>query len=277
MEGTTTTSYGMAVFSNTAAGPLFLLYKRRDSYEYIDIIKGLYYNTLQLSKLIHGLYEEEKERIKKFAFPDLWADLWVDHTTKTYKQTYNKARIKFENYTTQINNLILECRVVKHPTWEFPKGRRCKAETNTQCALREFTEETGINHKPTIFSSVKPITETYIGTDGKLYSTWYFMGSISPSTLWVAESPLLKASDSVVSSSPNRETVPVRGPETPDTTLSPSPEAGGTILGARGVNEEAADVKWMTYQEACYRLEPRRMMILKKINHRIIQLSQSTG
>jgi 8-oxo-dGTP pyrophosphatase MutT (NUDIX family) len=41
-----------------------------------------------------------------------------------------------------LNNLNIN---YEHPEWEFPKGRKNKDESDIECALREFEEETGIN------------------------------------------------------------------------------------------------------------------------------------
>ena len=46
--------------------------------------------------------------------------------------------------------MIIECNQYTswdEPEWGFPKGRRNFNETDLNCALREFNEETGINMK----------------------------------------------------------------------------------------------------------------------------------
>lgn len=62
------------------------------------------------------------------------------------------------------------------PEWGIPKGRRQNKESNLKCALREFSEETGL--KPNsikIYKNVIPLEETYIGLNGIEYKHTYFL------------------------------------------------------------------------------------------------------
>ena len=46
-----------------------------------------------------------------------------------------------------INDLIIIKPIYKTPEWGFPKGRRNLYEKDLNCALREFSEETGYSSK----------------------------------------------------------------------------------------------------------------------------------
>ena len=62
------------------------------------------------------------------------------------------------------------------PEWGFPKGRKSKGESDLECAVREFTEETGYSqHDIKILSNIKPIVENIIGTNGISYRHIYFL------------------------------------------------------------------------------------------------------
>ena len=57
-------------------------------------------------------------------------------------------------------------------------------ETETACALREFTEETGIPKKcVNIIKNESPLYEEYIGTNGIPYKQVYFIGICDKETI----------------------------------------------------------------------------------------------
>jgi 8-oxo-dGTP pyrophosphatase MutT (NUDIX family) len=67
----------------------------------------------------------------------------------------------------------------EYTEWEFPKGRKAYQERDQACALREFSEETGIDpDKVEVISNIVPIEETYTGTNGKAYRHRYYLGMI---------------------------------------------------------------------------------------------------
>ena len=65
------------------------------------------------------------------------------------------------------------------PEWEVPKGKRQNKETDLQCAIREFCEETGLAQENIrIFKNVVPLEEVYTGINGIEYKHIYFIGEI---------------------------------------------------------------------------------------------------
>jgi 8-oxo-dGTP pyrophosphatase MutT (NUDIX family) len=63
--------------------------------------------------------------------------------------------------------------------WEIPKGRRNKKETMINCAIREFKEETNVDHELyDIIHNTEPIVESYISSNIE-YSHIYYTAHAS--------------------------------------------------------------------------------------------------
>ncbi len=150
----------------------FLLVKRRNSLNYIDFIRGKY-NINNLNSIINMtkyMSKDEIELLKNNNFNKLWHDLWLKNAyKKKYSDEMYKSNEKF-NYLKSINffdNLISE---YSSTEWEIPKGGRNYNETNINCAIREFEEETSLtknNYK--IINCIDPIHDVFIGTNNKEY------------------------------------------------------------------------------------------------------------
>jgi 8-oxo-dGTP pyrophosphatase MutT (NUDIX family) len=69
------------------------------------------------------------------------------------------------------------------PEWGFPKGRRMKAETDVECAVREFWEETNIPAEAYEVIPTKSYTEVFTGTNGVSYKHVYFVALLKNSKL----------------------------------------------------------------------------------------------
>ena len=64
--------------------------------------------------------------------------------------------------------------------WGFPKGRRNYKESNINCALREFEEETGYDKQSvSIIKNLLPFEETFVGSNLKSYKHIYFFAKCS--------------------------------------------------------------------------------------------------
>ena len=74
---------------------------------------------------------------------------------------------------------VQNAEIYKMPEWEIPKGKRQNKETDLQCAVREFCEETGLGPENIrIFKNVVPLEEVYTGVNGVEYKHIYFIGEI---------------------------------------------------------------------------------------------------
>lgn len=182
------TSYGIIVFRKSIEGLQFLMIRRKDSFGYIDLMRGKYspYNTYQIQNIINEMSVIEKERILNKPFEELWEKMWGDCTNSLYKneeQTSAKKLELIKNGVTINDEIITLKDIVQNSNtnwneteWEFPKGRRNHKEKDLECALREFEEETGIaQHKITIIENMLPFEEIFIGTNHKSYKHKYFL------------------------------------------------------------------------------------------------------
>jgi 8-oxo-dGTP pyrophosphatase MutT (NUDIX family) len=188
------TSYGIIVFRSSSDGLQFLMIRRKNSFGYIDFIRGKYspYNIYQLQNLVNEMSISEKQRILTKSFSELVTEMWGDIYNSQFKNEELTSYKKFQQILEGINInseiITLEDIVKKSNTaweeteWEFPKGRRNPKEKDLECALREFEEETGISSsKITIVENVLPFEEIFIGTNYKSYKHKYFLAYMNDS------------------------------------------------------------------------------------------------
>lgn len=238
------TSYGLILFymERTIEGdqPKFLIYQRRDNYEYIDILRGNWNNEKRLKELFAALSPEEKRRIREYTFEELWDDLWVSRVNSIHKDGFSKAKKRYEMIKDKIHEYLEQgnpefSNVL--PPWGFPKGKKNDAdgETNKECALREFAEETGLPVDEVVIWDTNHYAEFYKGNNGKPYCTYYY----------IAET---------------KKPFPVKRVSTPG------------CIRPDAVSDEAEDARWVTYGEACLKLCARRQELLKRV-FRLIETS----
>ena len=182
------TSYGIILFTSSCQGLKFLMIRRKDSFGYIDFIRGKYspYNVEQLQNTIDEMSNSEKEKIKSETFEVLWKQMWGSTTSNQFRGEETISSKKFELVSQGINitgttyNLIdlinKSTTDWKETEWEFPKGRRNNQERDIDCALREFEEETGYSRSNIqIIENILPFEEIYIGSNYRSYKHKYFL------------------------------------------------------------------------------------------------------
>ena len=182
------TSYGIIVFRSSTEGLQFLMLRRKDSFGYIDFIRGKYspYNIYQIQNMINEMSLNEKQRLLTEPFDNLWKNMWAETSNSQYKNEKQISYKKFEIILSgvQNENEIITLKDLIHksnsnwvePEWEFPKGRRNFKEKDIECALREFEEETGIlQNKIDIIINILPFEEIFIGSNHKSYKHKYFL------------------------------------------------------------------------------------------------------
>ena len=187
------TSYGIILCRPSNKGVQFLMIRRKDSFGYIDFIRGKYspYNIEQLQHTINEMSVNEKKQIINEPFNKLWAMMWGNTSSENQFRSEESISVKkFELITNgvYINNVKYTLRdlVVKSDTawteteWEFPKGRRNPQERDLDCGLREFEEETGYpQNSIAIVENILPFEEIFIGSNHKSYKHKYFLAYMS--------------------------------------------------------------------------------------------------
>jgi len=109
----------------------------------------------------------------------IWKDTWVNNRSKFYKQDYKYCTEQFmKNVEKYIDLFKNEDIGLDENTWFFPKGRKNDYESDLECALREFEEETNISIKHINVDSDNVFEEFYIGSNNILYKTVYFTAYI---------------------------------------------------------------------------------------------------
>ena len=160
-------------------GAEVLMIRRKDSMSYTEFLRGKYHpdNSDYLHSLLENMTQGEQELIRNNPFDSLWAKLWgygVDH----HSNEYPHAKQRFES---QPISTLLDA----HPTpyaeseWGFPKGRRIRCESDVECAIREFYEETNIPRDAYVILKNVLLSETFRGTNGIMYKHIYYVALIT--------------------------------------------------------------------------------------------------
>jgi len=180
-QSTPIISYGIILYYIKENVPYYLLYQRRDTFEYMDFLRGMWTTENQLISLFKLMSTEERQRIREYTFRELWDDLWIHHDCKIYKEGYIKAKRKYDSIRYKIPDIIDNTDTdVSSPPWGFPKGKKNGYhEDPLKCAMREFTEETRIElNKINVVEGVF-FTENFKGSNNKNYITQYYLAEAS--------------------------------------------------------------------------------------------------
>ena len=162
-------SYGIIAFRHSDEGLQFLMIRRKDSFGFIDFIRGKYAsnNIEHLQNIINEMSIFEKTQLLTEPFETLCKLMWGNNNLQ-YRSEEIISQKKFEllknGITIDDTTHTLQSLVENSTTswteteWEFPKGRRNYQEKDLDCALREFTEETGYSQKDlTIIENILPL------------------------------------------------------------------------------------------------------------------------
>ncbi len=158
----------------------FLLIQRKDSLSFVEFIRGKYnpYEEEYLGRLLRGMTIKEQENILSKTFDELWHSVWGENSNvKSHKNDYDSSEKKFSIIQSKLSELVGSNKSKwDEPEWGFPKGRRNPHETDINCAIREFQEETGLSrHDFTIIQNTYPISETFFGSNQVHYCHKYYI------------------------------------------------------------------------------------------------------
>ena len=191
------TSYGIICYRiNKNNAPEYLMIQRKDSLCFMEFIRGKYdiKNTKYICQLIKDMTTKEKNYLITRNFDDLWNHVWYQTSIQKHTNEFVFSKSKFETLRKgfQLDNKFINLEILvdttenlhEEPEWGFPKGRRRLREEDINCAIREFTEETGITNDMIVLKPTKtPFAEVFFGTNHVLYRHIYFIAKIETSDL----------------------------------------------------------------------------------------------
>jgi 8-oxo-dGTP pyrophosphatase MutT (NUDIX family) len=157
-----------------------LLIQRRNTMGYNDFIRGRYFNEEpeKICKIfLSEMTQHERNKIEYLSFDELWDDLWFSHSCSNYKNDKKKSKEKY--LKLNINKLLSETSsIYNYPEFSFPKGRKHTKETNIECAIREFEEETGIKEDYYKILDIEPVIEIFKGSNNINYKHIYYIAKL---------------------------------------------------------------------------------------------------
>lgn len=173
------TSYGILLFYVDDNDQLvYLLSQRRDTIEYAEFLRGRY-TRHNLDTYFSRMTPDERTRLEKYTFDELWDDLWINHDNRFYRDMQPKAKSKFEQNHDLLQEMLENTTTtVLEPRWGFPKGKRNIQESELECSFREFQEETRMSIDYLNLLNLPPCTEVFKGSNGKMYSTIYYVAQV---------------------------------------------------------------------------------------------------
>ena len=194
----------------------------------MDFLRGVWSAPDVLPSLFSAMSEDERYRIRNFTFQELWEDLWVEHESRIFTDGITKAKRKYDSIKTQIPHILdTTSSNIESPPWGFPKGKKNNyREDPLDCPVREFREETRLNVDRIQIINHPPYIEKFRGSNGKVYCTHYYL----------AEFP--------------RKILPSRV-KTPH------------CIRDETISEEASNVRWFSYEDACSLLNSKRCEFLR--------------
>lgn len=161
----------------------YLLIQRKDTLGYVEFMRGKYdeLNKEYIIKLFETMTLDEVEKIQKYSFDELWNMLWLNKNIKQYQTEYDNSYRKFKNLLSNkyfMFSKLLEVANIRYEEkeWGFPKGRRNLRESDYDCALREFEEETNYQADDySILRNIKPVEEIFYGSNNIKYKHIYYI------------------------------------------------------------------------------------------------------
>lgn len=150
---------------------------------YMEFIRGKYEmgDPAYYERLIGNMTIPEQNSIVAEEFDTLWTKLW-GQGRDTHSAEYEISKSKY--YQLDRATLIQRNRSkYSDPEWGFPKGRRARGESDSECAIREFFEETNIPPEAYTLHPNLKFVETFRGTNNVLYRHIYFVALLRDSKI----------------------------------------------------------------------------------------------
>ena len=167
----------------------YLMIQRKDSLCFMEFIRGKYniIDIAYIKQLILSMTRTERSLLLNNTFDEIWNYAWNQGNLSNIKHTveYIDSKNKYE-YLKNTNILVKFMHDINIITsdqeqeWGFPKGRRKLRESDIQCAIREFCEETRLTSNDfNILNDIIPFEEIFFGTNNVLYKHLYYIAKIN--------------------------------------------------------------------------------------------------
>jgi 8-oxo-dGTP pyrophosphatase MutT (NUDIX family) len=179
-------SFGIICYKVENGEIKYLMIQRKDSLSFMEFMRGKYEitNLDYIKQLLINMTINERHMIINLPFEEIWNYLWhqnENNINKNNKEFY-ESKYKFTslNDSNFLKNYILSIKsIFNEQEWGFPKGRRKIKESDLDCAVREFYEETRIiNNDIMVIYDILPFEEIFFGTNGIMYKHVYFVAKI---------------------------------------------------------------------------------------------------
>ena len=178
------TSIGVIAFRRVEHEIQYLMIRRKDTLGYIDFMRGkfdLKQKQYIMNMILQMTKIEKNNLLQKYTM--------VKEKKGTIPHIRERILELINGYTNELGefydlqSLIVESRLYSdwdEPEWGFPKGRRNPQENDYDCAVREFSEETGYSiNVLTNVRNIVPLEETFTGSNYNSYRHKYYLMNIS--------------------------------------------------------------------------------------------------
>jgi len=158
--------------------PEFLMIRRKDTLGFIDFMRGKFSvnQKIYILNMLTQMTQHEKETLLK-KYTIVREGGIIQNIKENIFQLIKGTTYNGDTY--DLKDLIIESnsnRIWSEPEWGFPKGRRNALESDYNCAVREFTEETGypVSHLANV-RNITPMEEVFTGSNYFSYRHKYYM------------------------------------------------------------------------------------------------------
>lgn len=233
----TITSYGLIVYTIIDNKIYYLLGKLRDTISFKQFI-NLNISDEDMKMYLDNMTKSERTRLLYDTYNNIIDDLVLTEYNKN-KLTNQDCSDNFELYRSKYVNLLKDDTLgLDDYPYIFPKGRKKKNESELECAIREFHEETKIASNYVSICDINPIEEIYHGLDGLLYKTVYYVGYIKYNCL-----------DNIINDI-SKNFIQTKSRKT--------------------ISDEISKIKWLSFDVALNNIDKTKQYILKVVNNSIL-------
>jgi 8-oxo-dGTP pyrophosphatase MutT (NUDIX family) len=172
------TSIGIICFRYSHGETEFLMIRRKDTLGFIDFMRGKFSvnQKMYILNMLTQMTQLEKETLMK-KYKTIQEGGTIQNLKEKIFQLIKGTTYNGETY--DLKDLLLESNkhtVWTEPEWGFPKGRRNALESDYNCAVREFTEETGYPAANLVnIRNIIPMEEVFTGSNYYSYRHKYYI------------------------------------------------------------------------------------------------------